>query len=249
MWKIMGRWLNQSDKVGTSLVVQWLKLCVPNAGGPSSIPRQGTRSHMLQQKTKTFLMAKLLLKKDSPVTQRVKSLPGMRETWVWSLGWEDPLEKKMATHSSILAWKIPRMENPKDGGLQFIGLQRVGHDWATSLSFFPFFKKIIRYCFFIELCFRWWMFPCVWATSSSSQPILLSIVIWLHWCMFSSHQRTDCANLYKKHILRVSIIAKYQILQQTLGVQHTWVTNSVLPSWLILGKLSNGLNLSCFFYL
>ena len=57
----------------------------------------------------------------------------MRETWVWSLGREDPLEKEMATHSSILAWRIPRTEAA--GGLQSTGLQRVGHDWATSLQF------------------------------------------------------------------------------------------------------------------
>ena len=48
----------------------------------------------------------------SPVAQMIKCLPTMRETWVRSLGWEDPLEKEMATHSSILAWKIPRTEDP-----------------------------------------------------------------------------------------------------------------------------------------
>ena len=59
----------------------------------------------------------------------------MWETWVRSLGWEDPLEKEMATHSSTLAWKIPWMEEP--GRLQSMGSQRVGgHDWATSLSLF-----------------------------------------------------------------------------------------------------------------
>ena len=56
----------------------------------------------------------------------VKNLPGMQETQVQSLGWEDPLEKGMATHSSILAWEIPWTEEP--GGLQFMGSQRVGHD-------------------------------------------------------------------------------------------------------------------------
>ena len=56
----------------------------------------------------------------------------MRETWVWSLDREDPLEKEMATHSSILAWRIPWMEEP--GGLQSMGSQRVGHNWTTSLS-------------------------------------------------------------------------------------------------------------------
>ena len=52
----------------------------------------------------------------------------MQETWVQSLGLEDPLEKGIAIHSSILAWRIP--ETP--GGLQSVGLQRVGHDWATE---------------------------------------------------------------------------------------------------------------------
>ena len=59
-------------------------------------------------------------------------LPPMWETRVRSLGREDPLEKEMVTHSSILAWRIPWTEEP--GGLQSTGLQRVGHDWATSLS-------------------------------------------------------------------------------------------------------------------
>ena len=62
----------------------------------------------------------------------VKCLPAMQETWVRSLGWEDPLEKEMATHSSILAWKIPWME--EHGRLQSMGSQRVGHDLMTSLS-------------------------------------------------------------------------------------------------------------------
>ena len=69
----------------------------------------------------------------SLVAQRIKHLPAMQETWVQSLGWEDPLEKEMATHSSILAWRIPWTEEP--GGLQSTGSQRVGHDWATSLHF------------------------------------------------------------------------------------------------------------------
>jgi len=56
----------------------------------------------------------------------VKNLPTMRETWVPSLGWEDPLEKEMATHSNILPWRIPWTEEP--GRLQPTGSQRVGHD-------------------------------------------------------------------------------------------------------------------------
>ena len=60
------------------------------------------------------------------VAQTVKRLPVMQETWVRSLGWEDPLEKEMATHCSILGWKIPRTEEP--GRLQSMGSQRVRHD-------------------------------------------------------------------------------------------------------------------------
>ena len=65
-------------------------------------------------------------KKSSLVAQSVKNLPAVQETRVQSLGWEDPLEKEMATHSSILAWKISWTEEP--GGLQSMGSQRVGHD-------------------------------------------------------------------------------------------------------------------------
>ena len=64
--------------------------------------------------------------------QTVKNLPAVWETWVRSLGWEDPLEEGIATHSSILAWRIPSTEEP--GGLQSMGLQRVRHDWATKAS-------------------------------------------------------------------------------------------------------------------
>ena len=65
------------------------------------------------------------------LAQRLKRLPAMQETRVWSLGWEDPLEKEMATDSSILAWRNPWREEP--GRLPSMGSQRVGHDWATSL--------------------------------------------------------------------------------------------------------------------
>ena len=65
-----------------------------------------------------------------PVAQTVKNLLAMQETWVQSLGWEDPLEKVMAIHSGILAWKIPWTEDSvaRRGGLQYMGSQRVRHD-------------------------------------------------------------------------------------------------------------------------
>ena len=65
----------------------------------------------------------------SLVAQIVKNPPAMQKTWVQSLGWEDPLEKGMATHATIIAWRIPWIEEP--GRLQSMELQRVGHDWAT----------------------------------------------------------------------------------------------------------------------
>ena len=77
---------------------------------------------MLQWEIQSYLK----ITKTSLLAQMVRSLPAMRETWVRSLGWEDPLEKEMATHSSILAWKIPWTEEP--GRLQSMGLQRVGDD-------------------------------------------------------------------------------------------------------------------------
>ena len=70
------------------------------------------------------------------VAQTVKNLPAMKETWVWSLGREDPLEKGMTTHSSIIAWRILWTEDPS--GLQFMGLQRVRLDWVTkAITFSP----------------------------------------------------------------------------------------------------------------
>ena len=66
----------------------------------------------------------------SLVAQTIKNPPAMQETPVQSLGQEDPLENEVATHSSILAWRIPQTEEPDR--LQSMGSQRVGHDWAQS---------------------------------------------------------------------------------------------------------------------
>ena len=88
-------------------------------GEPDSIPRSGRspgegRSYLLQ-----YSWASL-------VAQTGRNPPTMQETWVQSLGQEDPLEEGMATHSNILAWRIPWTE--ESGGLQSMGLRRVGHD-------------------------------------------------------------------------------------------------------------------------
>ena len=86
----------------------------------------------------------------------VNNLPAMQGTWVRSLGWEDPLKKGTATHSSILAWKIPRTKEP--GRLQTMGLPRVGHDWATFTSVFwtlPFYMYGWEAVAFWELQYSW----------------------------------------------------------------------------------------------
>ena len=82
--------------------------------------------HCSPETTTTLLISYSLTFWASLVAQSVKNLPAVQETRVQSLGWEDPLEKEMATHSSILSWKISWTEEP--GGLQSMASQRVGHD-------------------------------------------------------------------------------------------------------------------------
>ena len=75
---------------------------------------------------RTIFMGRPMVLRASLVVQMVKNLPAMQETWDQSLGWEDPLEEGMATHSITLAWRIPWTEEP--GRLQSMGSQRVRHD-------------------------------------------------------------------------------------------------------------------------
>ena len=78
------------------------------------------------------------------MAQTIMNMPAVQQTWVQSLGQEDPLEKGMATHSSIIAWRIPWTEEP--GGLQSIGLQRVRQDKATNrLMVQTRWKEVPRY--------------------------------------------------------------------------------------------------------
>ena len=130
-----------------------------NAGDPSSIPGSGSSAgegigYPLQHSWASL------------VTQVVKNPPAMQETWVWSLGWEDLLEEGMATHSSILAWRIPWTEEP--GRLESMGLQTVRHDWATKHStahgklWTPLYEKyvqrkliILARCAVKEISFLW----------------------------------------------------------------------------------------------
>ena len=78
----------------------------------------------------------------------VKSLPAIWEIQVQFLGWVDPLEKEMAAHSNVFAWKIPWMEKP--GRLQSMGSQRVGHDWASNTHMVCFTTEVDKKCVFWE---------------------------------------------------------------------------------------------------
>ena len=99
--------------------------------------------------TDYFAVSGLLINRPS-MAQMAKNLPAMQETWVSSLGWEDPLQKGTAIHSRILAWRIPRTEEP--GRLQSMRSQRVGHNWATNT--FTFFHFTIE-----EILYQWyWVF-------------------------------------------------------------------------------------------
>ena len=80
--------------------------------------------------------------KTTLVAQIVKNLSAMQDTWVWSLGWDDPLEKGMATHSIFLPGEFPWTEEP--GRLQSMGSQRVSHDWAQSTKLHKFI--ILQFC-------------------------------------------------------------------------------------------------------
>ena len=85
-------------------------------------------------------LIELILQLGLPCWLSVKNMPAKQEAQVWSLGWEDPLEKEMATHSVILVWGIARTEEP--GRLWSMGSQRVGHDLATNFHFFHFILPV-----------------------------------------------------------------------------------------------------------
>ena len=116
-------------QVQWEIIIVWIE---PKSGGVAAVREVHLRSVFCQALLFPFL-THLCPDWASLVAQRLKRLPGMRETRVWSLGREDPLEKELATHSSTLAWRIPWREEP--GRLQSMGLRRVRHDWATSLHF------------------------------------------------------------------------------------------------------------------
>ena len=97
-----------------------------------SMPGVLTREYLIIQLYYQYLLIQKFCLRCQTSIHLFSLLPAVQETWVWSLGWEDPLEKEIATHSSILAWKIPWTEEP--GGLQSMSSQTVRHDWATNTN-------------------------------------------------------------------------------------------------------------------
>ena len=89
----------------------------------------------------------------------LKNLPAVQETGVWSLGWEDSLQKVMATHSSALAWRIPWMVEPSR--VQSMGSQRVRHDWVTNTLICRYSHKgsiwNLRQFIFFNICYLFWL--------------------------------------------------------------------------------------------
>ena len=182
----------------------------------------------------------------------------MRETWIQSLGREDPLEKEMATHSSTLAWKIPWMKEP--GRLQSVGSQRVGHDWETSpyLQFssvqslsrvwlcdpmncsmpsLPVPPSIRVFSNESTLCMRW---PKYWSFSfsispSKEHPRLISFS--MDWLDLLAVQGTH-KSLLQHHSSKASILWRSAFF--TVQLSHPYMTTGktiALTRWTFVGKV------------
>ena len=125
----------------TILIVYSIFTHYPSTCLLSSFYIPGFKFYLCSWKVQGPLVTSAFLHRASLVAQRVKNLPAIQETRVWSLGPEDPLQKAIITHSSILAWKILWTEEPGVAGLQFMGSQRARHNWVTNTCSFIFLKK------------------------------------------------------------------------------------------------------------
>ena len=110
-----------------SFSIDWLDLLAGQGTLKSLLQHHGSKASILWRSTFFIVQLSHPYIGASLVAQTVKNLPALWETWVWSLGQEDPLEKGMATHSSTLVWRFPWTEE-----LQSMELQRAGHNWATN---------------------------------------------------------------------------------------------------------------------
>ena len=164
---------------------------------------------------------------DFPGGSEVKESACNAGAWVRPLGWEDPLEKEMATHSSILAWRIPWMEEP--GGLQSMGSQRIGHDWVTSLSL-----SSHPWC----LCFI--IFYYVLAIIQK----MICIIIWSLWwkCLPLHRICFYFLHVWDYHKLRIMLKVPWKVnqsaMQAAVTCEDSYTYGSHLPWDVVLWGLS-----------
>ena len=122
-----------------------------------------------------------------PSGSAIRNPPAMQDTWVWSLGQEDPLEEGMATHSSILAWRIPWTE--ESGGIWSIGLQRVRHNWSDLACTHIHSSPVGPFCritsLFYEILFSFDS-PLTFDSSSFTGPLNAAIPKFYPWFLGSS---------------------------------------------------------------
>ena len=124
----------------------------------------------------------------SLVAQTITNLPAMQGTWAWSLGQGDLLEKGMATHSSILAWRIPWTEKPC--GLQSMGLQRVIHDWMTNTSTFHFFMFFFLFPGSFPATYKLTKISFILKTKSLEFMLLFQAIAWFLFSFSTQHLET-----------------------------------------------------------
>ena len=166
----------------------------------------------------------------SLVAEMVKNPPAMQETQVWFLGWEDPLEKGMVTHSNILAWRTPWAEEP--GGLQSIRRQRVRHNWGTNTH-----KLFISW---IQSLSCVWLFATLWTaahqaslsiTNSQSLLKLMSIE-----SVMPSNQLICCHPLLllSSILPSIRVFPNESLLHIRWPTSYLWGSSYRLSSWHLL---------------
>ena len=130
------------------------------------------------------------------MAQMVKNLPAMQETWVHSLGWKDPLEEGITTHSSILAWRVP----VEPGRLQSMGLQRVGHNWVTNraciITGVKLYLIVVLICISLIISNDEFLFISLLAIYMSSLEKCLSIPFWLGCLVFLILNCRSCLYIF-----------------------------------------------------
>ena len=141
----------------------------------------------------------------------------MWETWVWSLGWEDPLEEGMETHSNILDWRLPWTEEPSR--LQTRRLQRVGHDWAT------------KHTAHSQLTMQWWfqvnskgIKPFMYPFSPNAPPTEIATWHWAEFPVLCSRERLLLTSLKEvSQELPLVLISHWLELSHMAKLRSTWV--------------------------